>query len=74
MVEWYRENLQHAGPERTAKTIRQHFNWPGAVEQIKKYIKKCPKCQMFKLTGVKKYGKIPLPADNDSDFIPFHTV
>ena len=25
MVEWYHESLQHAGSERTAKTIRQHF-------------------------------------------------
>ena len=29
---------------------------------------------MFKLTGVKKYGKIPLSDDNDNDLIPFHTV
>ena len=74
MIEWYHENLQHAGSERTAKTMRQHFNWPGAVEHIKKYIKKCPKCQMFKITGVKKYGKIPLPDNNDTDTIPFHTI
>ena len=74
MVEWYHENLRHTGTKRTASTLRQYFDWPGAVEQIKQYIKKCPKCQMFKLTGVKKYGKIPLSDDNDNDLIPFHTV
>ena len=74
MVEWCHEKLQHAGPERTMKTIRQHFEWPGSVDQVKKYVKKCPKCQKFKLTGVKKYGKVPLPDEDDSYMLPFHTV
>ena len=34
MIKWYHESLQHAGPERIARTIRQHFEWPGSVEQI----------------------------------------
>ena len=39
MVEWFHENLQHTGAERTAKLMRQHFDWPGSVEHIKRYVK-----------------------------------
>ena len=46
MVEWYHEDLRHTGTKRTASTLRQYFDWPGAVEQIKQYIKKYPKYQM----------------------------
>ena len=52
----------------------QHFDWPGSVEQVKSHVKKCPKCQKFKLTGVKKYGKVPLSDADDSYSTPFHTV
>ena len=74
MAEWFHENLLHAGPQRTSATMRQHFDWPGAVAQIEKYIKKCPKCQKCKLTGVKKYGKVPLLDEDEADIPPFHTV
>ena len=54
--------------------MRQNFKWPCSVEQIKRYIKKCPKCQKFKLTGIKKYGKVPLPDQDNSYTMPFHMV
>ena len=73
LIQWYHENLQHAGPDRTALTMRQHFEWPGMVEQIKNYIKKCPICQKKKITGVKKYGKVPF-VEGNTDVPPFHTV
>ena len=73
LITWYHESLHHAGPERTAKTLRQHFDWPGAVEDIKRHVKKCSICQKSKITGVKKYGKIPLIQDSDP-VPPFHTV
>ena len=66
--------LQHSGAERTSKTVQQHFDWPGAGEQIKKYIQRCSVCQKWKITGVKKYGKIPLPDSAESSVPPFHTV
>ena len=27
---------------------------------IADFVKKCPECQRFKITGKKKYGKLPL--------------
>lgn len=74
MIEWYHEMLKHAGAERTAKTIRQYFDWPGAVEQVKRHVKICSVCQKQKITGVKKYGKIPFPDSEESSVPPFHTV
>ena len=28
MIEWYHNNLQHAGVERLVLTMRQYFDWP----------------------------------------------
>ena len=73
LITWYHENLHHSGPQRTSSTLRQHFNWPGAVEDIKRHIIKSPICQKSRITGRKKYSKIPLIKDLQ-DVPPFHTI
>ena len=73
MISWYHESLHHAGVQRTSSTLRQHFDWPGAVEDVKRHIFKCAVCQKSKISGVKKYGKILLIKDLE-DVPPFHTV
>ena len=74
MIEWYHEMLQHSGAERTSSTIRQYFDWPGAVQEIKCYVKKCSVCQKYKITGIKKYGKIPYQSSEQFSVPPFHTI
>ena len=73
-IEWYHKMLRHSGAERTAKIIHQYFDWPGSVERIKIYIKKCAVCRKSKITGVRRYGKVPLPESNEASVPPFHTV
>ena len=41
-------------------------------DHIHKFVQKCPYCQAYKKTGVKKYGKLPIK-DNIS-LAPFDTV
>ena len=74
LVEWYHDNLRHSGTKRTSATIRQYFNWPGASTFIEHYVKKCGICQKYKITGAKKYGKIPPPDESQSSVPPFHTI
>ena len=58
MIEWYHENLQHAGVTRTQKTMAKYFTWKKMKEEIEDFIKTCDICQRFKITRVKNYGKI----------------
>ena len=74
MIEWYHSNLQHAGSERTATTMRQHFDWPGAKSEVYGHVSRCLTCQKCKITGVKQYGKIPLPQKSEAEVAPWHTV
>ena len=53
--------------------MRSHSDWPGANEDVKRHVKSCAKCQRFKITGVKNYGKIPLVVD-DGCQAPFDVV
>ena len=73
MIKWYHDGLQHSGPERTSSTLRLHFEWPGVVEDVKRHIKKCSLCQKYKITGVKKYGKVPIVSEPQL-VPPFNTV
>jgi hypothetical protein len=44
-------------------TLRDNFYWPGMDADVEALVHTCPTCQQCKLTAVKKYGKIPLPAN-----------
>ena len=72
IITWFHQNLHHVGAERTEKTIRQHFAWPGLVDQVEKFVRKCSICQKKKKTGIKNYGKIPMSLDTTVS--PFDVV
>ena len=41
-------------------TMRIRCAWPGMDPDIKAHVNTCTICQMYKKTGGKQYGKIPL--------------
>ena len=73
ITEWYHVMLKHPGAERLLATMRTHFNWPGMTKTIENYVKNCDICQKNKITGNKKYGKIPLAEEWDN-FNPWECV
>ena len=73
IIEWYHVMLKHPGAERLLATMRTHFNWPGMTKTIENYVKNCDICQKNKITGNKKYGKIPLAEEWDN-FNPWECV
>jgi len=62
LLQWYHLTLQHPGVKRMQATIREHFYWPGIDAAVESLVRTCDTCQKCKLTAVKRYGKIPLPA------------
>jgi hypothetical protein len=61
ILQWYHTTLQHPGIARMQATIKEHLYWPGIDDDVVKHVKKCQVCQQYKITAIKKYGKIPLP-------------
>jgi len=64
LLQWYHLTLQHPGVKRMQATLKENFYWPGVDAAVENLVKNCDTCQRCKLTAVKKYGKIPLPADS----------
>ena len=60
MMDWYHSCLHRHGAERMSLTIRQFFYWYGIKRDIIEFVSKCSTCQSKKITGVKKYSKLPL--------------
>ena len=60
LIDRYHDVLKHPGTTRMINTINKNFGWPGLIAGIKKFVKNCDKCQRYKLTARKKYGKIPV--------------
>ena len=61
----------HFGKSRTAKLIRQTYDWPGAVRDVRRYCHDCVKCQKAKPAHHKPFGLLnPLPVPPE----PWHTV
>jgi hypothetical protein len=64
ILQWYHTTLQHPGTKRMQATLKENFYWPGVDAAVESLVCTCATCQKCKLTAVKKYGKIPLPANN----------
>ena len=60
IVEWYHNNLQHAGVTRMIATINQTFVWPGFCPMVEKHVETCDSCKCNKQSNKKQYGKLPL--------------
>lgn len=39
----------HQGVEKTCSLLKQRFHWAGMVDDVLKYVKSCPQCQMRKI-------------------------
>jgi len=48
LVSWNHNVLVHPGVERLHNTLRQHYTWPGMLQQIKAHAKHCHACQKGK--------------------------
>ena len=49
VINWYHTVLCHLGMNQTEETIFQHLWWPKMREQIKKYVRTCPLCQLISI-------------------------
>ena len=58
MIDWYHTVLCHLGMNQTEESIVQHLWWPKMREQISKYVRACPTCQLNKCKH-KCYGHLP---------------
>jgi hypothetical protein len=64
IMQWYHTTLQHPGIKRMQATIKENLYWPGLDAAVEKLVQACPVCQQYKITAVKRYGKIPLPTSD----------
>ena len=58
VIDWYHTLLCHLGISWTEGTIFQHLWWSGMREQINKYVRACPTCQLNKCKH-KTYRHLP---------------
>lgn len=73
LVEWFHDNLQHRDRDLTLNTIKNNFNWPGMTADVTRHVEGCTLCQEYKITGQKKYGKIPIQ-ENKEEIEPWQYV
>ncbi len=60
ILQWYHTTLQHPGIKRMQATVKENLYWLGLDSAVEKLVQECPVCLQYKLTAVKRYGKIPL--------------
>ena len=70
VVEWYHHYLQHPGRDRLEETLTQSLYWRGMRADIKKFTRKCHRCQLGKKRK-RKYGHLP---PKEAETIPWRTV
>ena len=47
------DDLGHLGVERTIVLLRDHFYWPGMIDNMTRHIKQCERCLKFKALPAK---------------------
>jgi hypothetical protein len=57
-VAWYHHYLQHPGHSRLEETIRSVMYWKGMRNTIRRYVKSCRSCQVYKRHSL-RYGHVP---------------
>ena len=70
ILDWYHHHLQHPGHDRLEAAINATMTWKGLKDSVRRYTKKCPKCQKNKHTK-KQYGKLP---EKLCETKPWHTL
>jgi hypothetical protein len=53
-------------------TVKENLYWPGVDTAVEAFVRKCETRQKCKITAVKKYGKLPLPAN--TNLVPWEEV
>ena len=48
----------HRGREKTLARLSQRFYWRGMEKSVKQYVRSCSFCQLFKIKGGRKAGKL----------------
>ena len=70
VLDWYHHYLMHPGHTRLEQTISATMTWDGIQDSVRRYTKRCPKCQKSKHTKF-KYGKLP---EKIVKMTPWHTL
>jgi hypothetical protein len=70
VVERYHHYLQHPGHDRLEETLSQTLYWQGMRADIKKFTRKCHRCQLGKKRK-RKYRHLP---PKEAETIPWRTV
>jgi hypothetical protein len=60
LIDWFHDNLDHAGSTRTVNSILQILGFPALKRMVEEIIKSCGTCQRHKQSNKKLYGKLPL--------------
>ena len=60
LLKWYHFALIHPGTDLMHNSMRHNYHWKGMATDIAEFVKKCPECQCFKITGKKNNGNLPL--------------
>ena len=60
VVNWYQNNLDHTGRDRTYNSIMVTSNWKGLQKMTNGYIRTCDIYQKHKTGGRRNHGLIPL--------------
>ncbi len=60
LIDWFHENLGHAGSTRTVNSILQTFGFPALKRKVEEIVRSCDTCQRHKQSNKKLYGKVPL--------------
>jgi hypothetical protein len=58
-VSWYHHYLQHTGHSCLKKKMRSVMCWKGMCNTIRKYVKSCRSCQIYKRRSL-EYGHVPI--------------
>ena len=69
ILDWYHHYLQHAGHDCLEATINATMTWKGLKDSVRRYTKKCPKCQ--KKHTKKQYRKL---LEKLCETEPWHTL
>ena len=70
VVEWYHHYLQHPGRDRLEETLAQTLYWRGMRADVKRFTKKCHRCQLGKKRK-RKYSQVP---PKEAETVPWRTV
>ena len=58
LVEYYHNDAQHPGINKTITIIHRYFDWPGLRSDVEEFIEICDNCKKSKRRNLTPYGKM----------------